>query len=276
MDESPDRTGVEALVVCVSRSHGNTRRVADAIAGELGADVIEPEDVVPGELDRYDVVGFGSGIYFSTVDRRLRHLVDHLPRGDGRCAFTFSTSGTFLVPWRGVSGMRNRLRDRGYHLVGDFNCRGLDTVGPLRFVGGLNRGRPDADDIARAEAFARDLRAGVGSPRGAVDPHRRDGGGRSHDIARTGGRPGGPAMHADVGDRIVVRGHRAGEHDRWCLVLEQRGPQGDPPYLVRWGDDGHEGLYFPGSDALVEPADAEEQAHRDDPGHGGHSSPTAP
>jgi hypothetical protein len=58
-------------------------------------------------------------------------------------------------------------------------------------------------------------------------------------------------MKADVGDRIIVRGHRVDEPDRDCVVLEARGPDGEPPYLVRWDDDGHEGLYFPGSDAVV-------------------------
>jgi hypothetical protein len=34
--------------------------------------------------------------------------------------------------------------------------------------------------------------------------------------------------------------------------LEVHGEKGEPPYLVRWADDGHEGLIFPGSDASVE------------------------
>lgn len=57
-------------------------------------------------------------------------------------------------------------------------------------------------------------------------------------------------MQASVGDRIIVRGHHVGEPDRDCEVLEVRGPAGSPPYTVRW-DDGHEGLYFPGPDAVV-------------------------
>ena len=59
-------------------------------------------------------------------------------------------------------------------------------------------------------------------------------------------------MQAKVGDRIVIRGHRVGEPVRDCEVLEVRGADGGPPYLVRWGDDGHETLFFPGSDAGVE------------------------
>jgi hypothetical protein len=60
-------------------------------------------------------------------------------------------------------------------------------------------------------------------------------------------------MRANVGDRIVIKGHRVGEHDRDCEVLEVHGTDGGAPYLVRWGDTGHESLFFPGSDASVAP-----------------------
>jgi hypothetical protein len=59
-------------------------------------------------------------------------------------------------------------------------------------------------------------------------------------------------MHAQPGDKIVVTGHKVGEHDRDGLILEVQGEHGEPPYLVRWDADGHEGLFFPGSDAHVE------------------------
>ena len=59
-------------------------------------------------------------------------------------------------------------------------------------------------------------------------------------------------MHADVGDRIIIHAHHIGEPDRDCEVLEVRGADGGPPFRVRWGEDGHESLYFPGSDASVQ------------------------
>jgi hypothetical protein len=58
-------------------------------------------------------------------------------------------------------------------------------------------------------------------------------------------------MQANTGDRILIKGHHVGEPDRDCEVLEVRGLNGEPPYRVRWGDDGHEGLFFPGPDASV-------------------------
>lgn len=59
-------------------------------------------------------------------------------------------------------------------------------------------------------------------------------------------------MKAEVGDRLVVHAHHLGESERDAEILEVRGEKGQPPFRVRWSDDGHEGLFFPGSDASVE------------------------
>jgi Domain of unknown function (DUF1918) len=59
-------------------------------------------------------------------------------------------------------------------------------------------------------------------------------------------------MEAKVGDRILIRGHRVGEPQRDCEVLEVRGPEGTPPYLVRWEDSGQKAWLYPGSDATVQ------------------------
>ncbi|WP_028660756.1 DUF1918 domain-containing protein [Nocardioides insulae] len=59
-------------------------------------------------------------------------------------------------------------------------------------------------------------------------------------------------MKANVGDRLVVEGHTDSEHRHEGEVLEVRGEDGAPPYVVRW-QDGHEGLTYPGPDAHVMP-----------------------
>lgn len=59
-------------------------------------------------------------------------------------------------------------------------------------------------------------------------------------------------MEARIGDRVVVRGRRIGQTEREGEILEVRGKRGEPPYVVRWTADGHEGLFFPGPDASVE------------------------
>lgn len=53
-------------------------------------------------------------------------------------------------------------------------------------------------------------------------------------------------MHAQVGDRLVVHGAHVSDHVRDGVILEVHGADGGAPYLVRWADDGHESLVFPG------------------------------
>ena len=60
-------------------------------------------------------------------------------------------------------------------------------------------------------------------------------------------------MRAQVGDHVVVEGRTTETPRRQGEVVEVRGSEGQPPYLVRWSD-GHEGLLFPGSDAHVVPS----------------------
>ena len=59
-------------------------------------------------------------------------------------------------------------------------------------------------------------------------------------------------LRARPGDRLVIRGHRVGERVRDGEILEVRGDDGGPPFLVRWSDDGHVSQAYPGSDAYVE------------------------
>ncbi|MGW5452755.1 DUF1918 domain-containing protein [Nocardia sp. NPDC003979] len=60
-------------------------------------------------------------------------------------------------------------------------------------------------------------------------------------------------MHANVGDHLVVNTRAVGMRDRRGEILEVRGTDGEPPYVVRF-DDGHESLVYPGPDSLIEPS----------------------
>lgn len=59
-------------------------------------------------------------------------------------------------------------------------------------------------------------------------------------------------MRARVGDWIVVESLHLGDHRRRGQILGIDHPDGEPPYLVRWLDDDHESLFFPGPEAHVE------------------------
>jgi flavodoxin len=149
---------MEATIVYESVHHGNTKKIAEAIAGVLRAKLVTAREASPDSVARSDLIGFGSGIYGGRHHTLLLKFVDGLPRSDGKQAFIFSTSG-------GPNGSKShrRLREalarKGFAILGEFSCKGFDTFGPFKLIGGLNKGRPNEQDIADAERFARELRA---------------------------------------------------------------------------------------------------------------------
>lgn len=58
-------------------------------------------------------------------------------------------------------------------------------------------------------------------------------------------------MRANTGDRLLVHGRVVGEHDREAEIVEVLGPDGEPPFRVRF-DDGHEAVMSPGPDSVVQ------------------------
>ena len=155
--EAGSDRGPRVALIVESVHHDNTRKIAHAMAHALEADVLSPEEITADGLTEYDVVGFGSGIYFGRHHSSIIRLVKSVDRLPCR-VFIFSTAG---LPWlRRLFhwALRRALLRKGCFIIGEFSCRGWDTVGPLLLVGGLNRRHPDFRDVERATQFADDLR----------------------------------------------------------------------------------------------------------------------
>ena len=57
-------------------------------------------------------------------------------------------------------------------------------------------------------------------------------------------------MQATRGDQILIHGRTVGAGEHQAEIIEVRGEDGHPPYLVRYAD-GHESLIYPGPDSEV-------------------------
>jgi Domain of unknown function (DUF1918) len=58
-------------------------------------------------------------------------------------------------------------------------------------------------------------------------------------------------MYAQVGDELTVKGYHQGDEDRHGEIIGVDGANGAPPYVVRWRD-GHQSVFFPSSDTVIE------------------------
>ena len=147
---------MKTLLVYVSYHHQNTEKVAKVMADELGADLVPVSQAHPDTLTAYDLIGFGSGIYGGKFHKTLLQFAESLPDYAGKRAFVFSTSGIGGTKWH--AALKEQLVNRGFSIVGDFSCKGWDTVGPLKLFGGINKGRPNEGDLEDARVFARGLK----------------------------------------------------------------------------------------------------------------------
>lgn len=155
---------MKAIIVCTSVSHGNTKRIAEAMGEVLEARVVAPEQVDVAELSTCDLVGFGSGIFSMRFHPQLCQFVRSLPEGQRRRAFVFATSGLpeprFRPYFRPFAQL---LEQKGFEVGDTLSCRGLDTWLPFRLIGGVSKGRPNTTDLEAARTFAEGLRARIGA-----------------------------------------------------------------------------------------------------------------
>jgi flavodoxin len=163
---------MKSLLVLFSYHHNNTEKIAKVFAKVLEASIKTPQQINPEELQEYNLIGFGSGIYDTKHHKTLLDLADKLPLVTNKKAFIFSTSGWTRYTAENHSPLREKLQSKGYMIVDEFNCAGFDTYGGdkeanlieklmgrlnKRF-GGINKGRPNAEDLKHAEEFAKNLK----------------------------------------------------------------------------------------------------------------------
>jgi flavodoxin len=156
--------GSDVLIILVSSENGATEKITRRIAGVLGARVVSPEQVTTEEIQGCSLIGFGSGIFDQRHHAALFALAERLPELSGKAAFLFSTSGVSRQTCldHGLEDahtpLREKLRSKGFLVVGEFNCAGFNNNSFLKLFGGMNRGRPNANDLEKAEIFARELK----------------------------------------------------------------------------------------------------------------------
>jgi len=159
MQEENRNTATKCLIIVYSYHHNNTAKIADKFAEVLRANVKTPEEITLEELSEYDIIGFGAGIDSGRHYKPLLDFADTLPKIDKKPAFIFSTSaiqGEEKVE-KDHSLLRQKLQSKGYIILGEFSCKGFNTNSFLKCFGGMNKNRPNIEDLKHAEEFALNL-----------------------------------------------------------------------------------------------------------------------
>ncbi len=145
----------KCLIVYNSYHHGNTKKIAAAMAEASGAELCTVDDLNSQNLQDYERFGFGAGIAYGKHYDKLLKAVDTLDLR-GKTAFVFSTSGSGKSESNNAS-LIELLKKSGANIAGSFACKGFDTAGPFKLIGGIAKGHPDAADIEAARKFVLEM-----------------------------------------------------------------------------------------------------------------------
>ncbi len=141
---------MRTAIIYYSKHHGNTKKLLDAIAEKHEVELIDVTEIGDGTLDGYDRIGFASGIYYSKFQKSLIKLAqERLPKGAQ--VFFIYTYGAKKNGY--TSAISDAVKKHDAVILGEYGCFGFNTFGPFKFIGGIAKGHPDADDLSGAVRF---------------------------------------------------------------------------------------------------------------------------
>ena len=115
-------------------------------------DLIDAVKQPDADLSSYDMIGFASGIYFSKFHQSILKFVEkNLP--DDKKVFLICTYGG-SANYKSIEQILDKKHAR---VDGKFGCKGYDTFGPFKLVGGIAKGHPDNKDLQNAVGFVKNL-----------------------------------------------------------------------------------------------------------------------
>lgn len=125
---------------------GNTRKVAQAIAGKMGTEALDAGAVGEGyDLKKCDLLFAGSGNYGDSPGREMLRFIEGIVPAEDRYAAVFGTRGGESEAH--LAKMRGALEGKGLRFLGGWSCPGQE-------YGLKNKGRPDEEDLEKARQFA--------------------------------------------------------------------------------------------------------------------------
>jgi flavodoxin len=138
-------------IIYYSKHHGNTKKILDAIAAEhTDVELVDVTSRNTFDLSGYDKIGFASGIYFGKFSEQILNFAKvNLP--SGKDVFFIATAGNPMKS--NFNAIARITENKNCKEVGRYICKGFDTFGPFRLVGGIRKGHPTEKEIQAAVDF---------------------------------------------------------------------------------------------------------------------------
>ena len=140
----------KAVIIYASTHHGSTRKLVEAIANQYGIDQIDATKQQYADLSQYDLIGFASGIDFGKFYDCVEQFLENKLPEKKQVFFLYTCA---RVSNRFTETIKTAARKKGAVILGEYGCRGFNTYGPWKMIGGMNKGHPTQEEITEAVRF---------------------------------------------------------------------------------------------------------------------------
>lgn len=143
---------MKTALIYASTHHQNTQKLVSALAQKFDLELIDATAIREKNLREYDRIGFASGIYFNKFHQSILNFASiNLPR----------EKEVFLICTYGAkpdfTSIDSIIENKQCRILGKFGCKGYDTFGPFKLIGGLAKGHPDEVDIENVLEFYQNI-----------------------------------------------------------------------------------------------------------------------
>ena len=139
-----------AVIVYASKHHGNTYKLAKAISDKYEVAMIDAMKETYVDIQEYNLIGFASGIDFGKFYLEIENFArENLPL-QKEVFFLY----TCAMDREGFTdSIKEIALKKDAVILGEYGCRGYNTYGPWKLIGGMNKSHPTENELQKCVNF---------------------------------------------------------------------------------------------------------------------------
>lgn len=141
-------------IVYASTHHANTRKLVSALAEKFEIHLIDAQKQQYADLSGYDCIGFASGIDFGTFYESVEAFLERNLPERKQVFFLYTCARPSR---RFTESVKSKALAKNAVILGEYGCKGFNTYGPWKLVGGMNKGHPTDEELTKAVQFFKSI-----------------------------------------------------------------------------------------------------------------------
>ncbi len=146
----------KSVIVFASTHHNNTRKVVEAVAQECDIELVDATKTHTKDLSEYELIGFASGIFYTKFSEQVLKFARENLVANKKVFFIATAGNPIDINFRSIADI---AKEKNCEEVGRFQCKGFDTYGPFKLVGGIQKGHPTEEELKAVVDFYKKIAA---------------------------------------------------------------------------------------------------------------------